>query len=312
MIWVGWRQQRTETLIAAAFLVVLAVALLPSGLHMASAYHRDGLAACAGDDTSFSCADAVASFVSRFGQLAGLIAWLTLLPGLIGVLLAAPFVHPFETGAYRLDWTQSVTPRRWIATKLGLALAAAVVASLALTTFITWWRTPLVHLQGRMDNSVFDSEGTVVVGYTLFALGLALALGVLLRRAVPALIVAFGGYFAARLFVDLWLRQQLSPPLAATWRARGPEPPGLGHAWIINEYPSDRLGHVAHPPLGPCLRAANGVKACLADNAPSYLHAVYEPAARFWTMQAVETALFAGVAIALLAFAAWWTERRAA
>ena len=46
MIWVGWRQQRTETVIAAAILALLAVLLIPTGIAMISAYNHDGLAAC--------------------------------------------------------------------------------------------------------------------------------------------------------------------------------------------------------------------------------------------------------------------------
>ena len=64
-----------------------------------------------------------------------------------------------------------------------------------MSAFVTWWRAPFVHLQGRMENSVFDSEGIVVFGYMLFALGLALAIGVVWRRAVP--FVAFVAYVGA-------------------------------------------------------------------------------------------------------------------
>ena len=118
------------------------------------------------------------------------------------------FVLELENGTYRLAWTQSITRRRWIATKLAAAIAVALLAALAMTLLITWWRTPLVHLQGRMDNSVFDFEGTVAAGYVLFALGLALAVGAVWRRTVPALVVAFVGYLASRIFVDTWLRQR--------------------------------------------------------------------------------------------------------
>ena len=107
--------------------------------------------------------------------------------------------------------------------KLGLAIAAALLAALALTLLETWWHTPFVHLEGRMDSSVFDSEGTVIFGYTLFALGLATAVGAVWRRAVPALVVAFVGYFAARVFVDTWLRQHLVTPLSATWQVLVPD-----------------------------------------------------------------------------------------
>ena len=110
-----------------------------------------------------------------------------------------------------------------------------------------------------MDNSVFDSEGTVVFGYTLFALGLAAAVGVVWRRAVPALVVGFAGYFAARLFVDTWLRQRLVSPLSATFapNRRGPD---LDHAWVLSEYPErparaserDPSAHRARPAADAC------------------------------------------------------------
>jgi hypothetical protein len=40
------------------------------------------------------------------------------------------------------------------------------------------------------------------------------------------------------------------------------------------------------------------------------MHAVYEPASRFWALQGIETALFAASGVILLAFAAGWTYRR--
>lgn len=318
MIWVGWREQRAETVVAALIVAVVALALLPSGLHMASVFDHDGLAACVSAHSSPACDEAVQSFTSRFQRLADLTAWLTLLPGIIGVLLATPFLLQFEHGTYRLDWTQSITPRRWIATKLGLAVGVALVASLALIAFMTWWRDPLVRVEGRMDLSVFDSVGTVAVGYTLFALGLGLALGVVWRRAVPAIVVAFGAYFGLRLFVDLWLRQRLFPPRELTWRASAPEPPSLHHAWVFSERPSDRFGNAVLPHLSraqvePCTKGAGDVKRCLLGEwHPQFMHAVFEPASRFWTMQLLETGLFTAAAAALIGFAALWTARRAA
>jgi len=318
MIWVSWREQRAETIVAALILVLVALVLLPSGLHMASAYDHDGLAACVGAHPSPACSDAIGSFTARFDRIGNLIAWFTLVPGIIGVLLAAPFVLQLEQGTYRLDWTQSVSPRRWIVTKLGLAAGVALAASLLLTGIVTWWRGPLINVQGRMENSVYDSVGTVPLGYTLFALGLALAVGVVWRRAAPAVLVGFGAYFALRIFFDLSLRTQLFPPRSLTWRASGGDPPSLHHAWVISERPSDRLGHPVYPhvtraQLEQCANGARVSKDCLLTNFhPAFMHAVYEPASRFWTMQLLETGLFAGVGIALIAFAGWWTHRRAA
>jgi hypothetical protein len=310
VIWVSWRQQRTETIVTAAILVLLAAVLVPTGLQMASAYHHDGLSGCSAYANSFACGAALQSFVGRFAQISSLGGWLTLLPGLIGVLLAAPFVMQLESGAYRLDWTQSVTRRRWIAGKLALAIAAAVVASVVFIELVTWWRTPWVHLYGRYQDGTFDSEGIVAIGYTLFALALGLAVGVVWRRAVPALIVAFVGYFAARIFVDTWLRQRLIAPETLTWHPVNSQPAILAHAWVISMGPSDKLGHYLHPQLGICRGGAPG-SVCVNPGGPAaYMHAVFMPADRFWSLQLAELAVFGGVALVLIAFAVWWTARR--
>ena len=314
MTWVAWRQQRTEMLIAAAILAVVAALLVPSGLQIISAYHHDGISACLAHQDTYSapqkgfasnggCGGAIGSFTQRFEQLGNMVSLLTLVPGLVGALLAAPFVLDLEQGTYRLVWTQGITRRRWIAGKLALAIAAALLVALALTLLITWWRAPLVRVNGRMENGVFDLEGIVPLGYALFTLGLALAVGAVWRRAVPALVVAFASYFAARFFVDTWLRQRLLAPVTKTWREIGAPPHFLDRAWVIDQYPSDRLGHALAPGGGTC------GPGCVVASPSGYTHAVFQPASHFWALQGVETALFGGVGLALIAFAAWWTRR---
>jgi hypothetical protein len=308
MIWLGWRQQRTETLIAAAILAVLAAVLIPTGIQIASAYHHDGIASCSGPFQP-GCDNAIAAFLQRFDGIGGLINWVTLLPGVVGVLLAASFVTQLENGTYRLDWTQSITRRRWVAGKLGLLVGTALLIAIVLTLLITWWRAPFVHLQGRVNNSNYDSEGTVVAAYTLFALGLTLAIGAVWRRGVPSLVVGFAGYFAARLFVDTWLRQRLIDPLTATWpaRSRGPD---LNRDWVLSEYPTDAHGHAL---TGVCQKAGGGttchVEAQVGEPT-GFMHAVYHPNSHFWALQGIETAMFGVAAVALIAFAAWRTLRR--
>ncbi len=306
MTWVSWRLQRTETLIAVGILALIAALLVPTGITMASAYHHDGIAACLAPNLSFSCNQAVSGFRLRFGSLYELLNLFTLIPGLVGVLLAAPFILELEHGTYRLAWTQSITRRRWIATKLGVAIAAALLIAAALILLTTWWRAPFVHLNGRMATGAYDSEGTVVFGYTLFAFALALAIGVIWRRAVAAVTVAFIGYFIARIFVDTWLRNRLVTPLKATWPGAAAQPANLNHANIISETGGGPTIVIPQGsgPLGTHTHVAVGL-------GPSIMHAVYQPASDFWPLQGYETGLFAGVALILIAFAAWWTHQRA-
>ena len=237
-----------------------------------------------------------------------MIAWLTLIPGLIGVLLAAPFVLALEHGTYRLDWTQSVPRRRWIATKLELSVASAIVAAGVLLLLLTWWRGPFVDIQGRVAPAVYDSEGTVVFAYTLFALALATAVGAVWRRVVPALAVGLVGYIVARVFVDTWLRQRLVSPDTAVWSVDG-KTPNLDKAWIVEQFPATRGGeHIANY---SCQVGAGG--AChLPTLRHGFIHAIYQPASHFWSLQLTETAIFGAIGLSLLFLAAWWTRNRVA
>jgi hypothetical protein len=240
MIWLSWRQQRAETFLALGILALLAALLVPTGLNMADAYHHDGIAVCLSANPGPACADAIGGFRQHFRSLSDLANWFTLIPGLIGVLLAAPFVSDLEHCTYRLAWTQSITRRRWLLGRLVLPIVVAGLASGGLIVLFTWWRSPMAHLDGRIENGIYDTTGTVVIGYTLFALGLALALGALWRRVAASMTVAFVTYFFVTYFA-----------------------------------------------------------VCVIS------HAVYQPVSDFWILQLTETALFAGLALLFIAFAAW-------
>jgi hypothetical protein len=319
MTWVSWRLQRTETLIVVVMLALIAALLVPTGLTMASAYHHDGISACLSADT-IRCQDAVQSFTNRYQHgVSSLFAWFNLVPGIIGALFAAPFILELESGTFRLAWTQSVTRRAWLARKLGTTVAAALLAALALTLLLTWWRTPLDHLQGRMEQNVFDFEGIVIFGYVLFALALTLALGAVWRRTAPAVIVGFVGFTVVRIFILGWLRQRYEAPLTSTSKL-GPKRggPDLHDAWVLSQQPSDKFGrplvHVFDTLLH-CSSVVNGQArkidpSCLTRRGAGYLHAIYQPADRFWLFQGIETAIFGGLAVALLLFAVWWIRER--
>ena len=288
MTWVSWRLQRTETLIAVGILALLAALLIPTGIQMANAYHQDGLAACLSVNPSPTCGNELGGFQQRFQSLTTLANWFTLIPRRIGVLLAAPFILDLEQGTYRLAWTQSITRGRWLLGKLGLAVVTAVLAAGALTLLFTWWRTPNVHINGHLDTGNYDTTGTVVIGYTLFALALALALGAIWRRAAAALTVAFVGYFAVRIFVDFWVRNHLVAPLKATYKG-AQEPNFLFNAHVLSMHGTVNGHQLGAGGGGGSLGGHVQVAAPGISNA--LFHVVYQPQSHFWPLQLTETGL---------------------
>jgi len=309
MTWVGWRLQRTETLIVIGILTLIAALLIPTGIQMADAYRHDGLAGCLSINPGPSCGNTIGAFQVRFQGLWNVANFFTLVPGLIGVALAAPFILDLEHGTYRLAWTQSITRGRWLAGKIGLPVSAAVVSSGVLILLFTWWRTPEAHINGRLENGIFDTTGTVIIGYTLFALGLALALGAVWRRSAASLTIAFITYFAARIVTDLWLRNHLIAPHHATWR--GAQQPSLLYNAHVLSISATLHGHQIISSTGNGFLGGHvSVEAPGANNA--IFHASYIAAGDFWHLQLTETALFTLLAALLIAFAARWTRDRVA
>jgi hypothetical protein len=309
MTWLAWRLQRTETLIVAVILVLLAALLIPTGINMSKAYNADHVGSCLALKANPTCAVRINDFQSRFQSIKILANWFTLIPGLIGVLLAAPFVLDLEHRTYRLAWTQSITRRRWLAGKLGLPIAVALVSSGLWILLFTWWRQPMIKVDGRLDIGNYDTTGVVVIGYTLFALGLAVALGAVWRRSAVSLTLAFVAYFAVRVFVDYSVRNRLVSPLTVTYHGLH-RPSYLDKATIISEHGVINGHHVNGG--GAALIGGSSQLAAPGLGAHSIFTVVYQPESHYWPLQLREMGLFAGLGVALILFAAWWTQRRTA
>lgn len=314
MIWLTWRQQRLETIIGAAIAALVVIFLLKTGSEMATAYQHMGVSACVARNTSpTACQNLVNAFQTRFASVTNVITWLNFLPLVLGVLLAAPLVLDLEQGTNRLAWTQSVTRRQWLTVKLVLIVGASVGAALGLMAVMTWWNAPLDHLGSRLNRGQFDFEGIVPVAYTVFATALCLAAGSVLRRAVPAIGITLAGYLAARVSLETFVGYGYLPavtehvPFGAT--PGDPSPPTRADyfinatASIPKEVMRTCFGRSLQPPP-PGTAAAQRVEACFGQHGV-FASVVYQPAGRFWLFQGVESAVFLGAAMVLLALAVW-------
>ena len=304
MTYLVWRQHRNQLFFASGALAALALILLPTGLRLASSYHA-GLRDCA---ASGSCGDLGGNLFRNYGLLFDLIGLTAAVPALFGVFWGAPLVAgEIEAGTHQLAWSQTVTRRRWLAAKAAWTLAGAAVWGAAMSALITWWSGPVNAVnESRFNLGHFDTQGLVPVGYAVFAVALGLTTGAVLRRVLPALAVTLGVFTAVRFAIDYGLRQHYLLPVTKTL-ALGTPSVASGSFWTIGTRILTPLGQtsdginlstlpaackafIGRDPLTQCL-GAHGWR----------IATTYQPASRFWTFQGIETAIYLGMAVALLA-----------
>ncbi|AJE84425.1 hypothetical protein SLNWT_4049 [Streptomyces albus] len=119
--------------------------------------------------------------VGERGRLA-LLLW----PAAVAAFVAGPLTgRELENGLHRLDWTQSVTPARWLTAKLVLATAVAVPAVALLCGVLALAEPPGADNGGWTDWTVrgdFETRSAVLGAYTVLAVALGALTGLVLRR----------------------------------------------------------------------------------------------------------------------------------
>jgi hypothetical protein len=245
VIWVTWRQHRSQLLTIAAVLAVSALVLWITGTGIASTFRTTGLSACLASPGR-DCSALQDALTSRYAHLQNLIPLFLILPGMVGVFLGAPLVaRELEQGTHRLAWTQSITRGRWIGVKLAVLGGATVVGSALFTLILTWWSRPLVAASGSaLTPGPFDLRGIVPVAYALFALALGLFFGVVLKRTVAAMASTIGGYVAVRTAVVVWLRPHFAAPATLSYAGLGSGPAGGYGDWVLSTKTVDAAGRL--------------------------------------------------------------------
>ncbi|NEC86601.1 transporter [Streptomyces sp. SID12501] len=322
MIWLTWRQFRTQATVVYLALAALAALLAVTGPQLADLHARAG-------DNLFGRITSADRSVYYLG-----LAVVLLVPAVIGMFWGAPLItRELETGTYRLAWNQSVTRTCWLATKLVLTGVATMAAAALATLAVTWWSGPIdqaVNSGGtgadpfypRIDPLVFGGRGIVPIGYAAFAFILGVTLGVLIRRTVPAMAATLAAYAVVQIAVPHWIRPHLATSVDATLSFAEAKPVNIGidavrevdfgkpGAWILSQQTVDVSGQPAALPPSFTECASMSDCASALTRAGYRQRVTYQPAGNFWTLQWAETGLYLGLALALTGFCAWWIRRR--
>jgi hypothetical protein len=307
MLWLAWRQHRTQVLVALAFLVVVGGALLAHGLRAAGVVD----AFPPGSESRKNVLG------QQFGQVSRLLIWSVLAPTLVGLFWGAPLLaREYERGTHRLAWAQSVTRRGWLGVKLVGLSAAVTVAGALFGVIMGAWAGGFgeLRLAGRLANlDLFVVTGIAPAAWWLFAFALGVAAGAVTLKLLPAMavtvavfLVAYVGMFAAG------VRQHYAPPV----RVEKAAPVVAGDPWAINTPPGaatqlpagalmvrsgwvdPRGAEVTGDATWGCASTSDDYLSCMRDKGFRW-YAEYQPADRYWRFQWTEAGLLLAAAIAL-------------
>lgn len=264
MIRLTWRQFRLQAWISLGLLAIVAILFLSTGPHIAHLYdiYNRAQAACA---SSGDCRE-VSIKLSKADALLELIGTaLVALPALIGAFWGAPLIaREFENGTQRLVWTQSISRARWISVKLAVVGGASIISTALLSFMVTWWSRPIDHSNAnRFGAGLFGERDIVPLGYAAFGFALGVALGLVIRRTLPAMAATLGVFLGIRLAFTYLVRPHLLAPLhlrtPLNTTAIGfgssnggaaslfPSDPNLPNAWIFSTRIVDAGGHGLTP-----------------------------------------------------------------
>jgi len=346
MIWLTWRQFRTQAVAVSAALAAFAILLLVSGPHLVSLYRESAFAGChancgqdAGDFLNSLATGTPYHLIYLLGALL-----IILLPGVIGLFWGAPLIaRELEAGTFRLAWNQSVTRERWLAVKLGvLGLAAMALAGL-LSLFLGWWASPIDHaaaigasggFEDRFFPAVFGTRGIVPIGYAAFTFAVGVLIGLLVRRTIPAMALTLLVFAVVQIAMPLWIRPHLITPVRDTTALTASNiqgfgaspgsdgggqiqtvfagPPNVPGIWVISNQVTTSYGSTALGTIPQACQSQQGFNACATALAQKNLKqvVVYQPANRYWSFQWLETGIYLTVAILLAWACFWWVRRR--
>ncbi len=307
MNWLLWRQHRSQVLVTGVLLGLFAVAVAVTGVHMAHSYDH----AVRNCTTNGTCS-LVRNIFHGDGAIVDLVHLSIVVPVLVGVLGVTLITLETEHATNILAWTQTVTRRRWLFTKIAAVLLATLVLSVAVAALVTLWSgTPNSLYGNRFEGTQFDTQNIAPIAFALFAVALGIAMGSVLRRTLPALATTIGIYIGVRVLVAVYLRPHYMTALTHTYPLNAAVNAPSG-SWTLNQHIIDPTGHDVGSGISiptACQTATRGgIDSCLTRL--GYRNSItYQPPSHYWHFQITESVLYLTLSVGLITLATVHTLR---
>ena len=338
MNWFVWRQHRNQFAIFGLILLAFTVLTVLTGNHFWHEYQHT-LATCRQNPANPSCSDISGSLGQSYGVLVKVVFLTGIsVPLLLGLFVGSPlFSKEYEEGTNKLVWTQTVSRRKWLTTKLIWILSFAALYGLAISLLASWWaRTTNALDHSRFDTGQFDAGGIVPFAYSVFFTAVGFTVSAWFRKSIVALAVTLGLFIAFQASVGQLIRPHYMASVAVS-APMGPDEVDskipLG-AWVLKDAIVDKNGKAigdifpAAPPQcqqviqqsevssnGGAIRVkatpggGDPIDTCL-NQAGFHEVATYQPSYRYWDFQRIETGIYLGMTAVAVAATYWLVLKR--
>jgi hypothetical protein len=339
MLWVTWRQHRTELIGVLAAAVVLAIITVFATAFAQRTRLELGVDTCVPlPSGNANCVDLSQEWRNRVGLLLYLFQGFYLVPALVASYIGGPlFARELERGTHRLAWTQGISRLRWAATTIGVVLAFTLAGAVVLAVVGGQTRsflgTPLFSTAVYRPWDTFDVEGPAFVSFMLFGLAVGAFVGAWRRRILVGMFYGLLLFGLVRVGLGIELRPYYEPPIAVVQTPfvqtpvvfSGTFPPAFqslvpSDAWQVGYDAVDSQGRFVSQTRVKQLNDEYGRVGCTVgrrcDNI-AYLneHDVYprllfQPADRYWRFQFTEAAIYTALTAGFVALTLVLLRRR--
>lgn len=321
VIWVAWRQHRHHLSAGCAAVALLAVVYVNQRAGLENYLQHSGLKGCLALPDE-GCGNLIGGLRAIHPSILQTLPYLNLAPALVGLFWGAPLIAAeVDNGTHRLVWTQAISRSRWLSTKFVMLTIGCVLFGIAAGAADRWFMDPYIRAGAisPVAPNYVALIGVAPAAFALFAFALGTAVGSLVRRTLPAMMITLAIFVPLRL---IWEQQRYHflSPVRVAYSPNAARPTGVSRQdWRTDAATSmiDRTGHpVTDAQIGQwCTNAANsvvknsGLNDCLAAHGVRQVE-WYEPASRFWHLQELDVVVFGTLAVVLLAVAAVRVIRR--
>ncbi|MFF1418869.1 ABC transporter permease subunit [Streptomyces sp. NPDC058280] len=228
-----------------------------------------------------------------------------LLPLLVAAFVAGPLIaRELESGTYKLAWTQSVSPARWLASKLAVSAAVTIMGTALLVITFRWTRsyvrTGWISPRNWGDGG-YAALGPTAVAHVLLAVAVGALAGLLVRRTVVAMAVGVLATGAVMAVFDV-VRPFLWPTVTASGGVRFPDDALLVQQGVI-------LADGSRMTREECWDIGLSKSPCARPPGDAFFND-YHPASHFWPLQLMETGIVLALAAIVTAVAFQVLRRR--